>query len=72
MNMPVKLGGTLVLALAFHLGADGVSPAQSPAPATLTGQVTSQAEGAMEGVVVSAKKVGSAITVSVVTDKDGR
>ena len=37
----------------------------------LTGRVTSQEEGAMEGVVVSAKKDGSTITVSVVSDKQG-
>jgi streptogramin lyase len=38
----------------------------------LTGKVNSAAEGAMEGVVVSAKKPDSTITVSVVTDHDGR
>ena len=38
----------------------------------LTGQVTSAEEGAMEGVVVSAKRDGSTITVSVVTDAQGR
>ena len=32
--------------------------AQGEPPAALTGQVTSDAEGAMEGVVVSAKKDG--------------
>src|SRR6202142_4396333 len=37
----------------------------------LSGKVTSQEEGAMEGVVVSAKKKGSTITVSVVSDKQG-
>src|SRR5215469_1727749 len=37
----------------------------------MTGRVTSQEEGAMEGVVVSAKKDGSTITVSVVSDKQG-
>jgi len=42
-----------------------------PAPA-LTGQVTSEAEGAMEGVVVSAKKAGSTVTVSVISDAQGR
>jgi virginiamycin B lyase len=42
-----------------------------PAPA-LTGQVTSDAEGAMEGVVVSAKKAGSTVTVSVISDAQGR
>jgi streptogramin lyase len=37
----------------------------------LAGKVTSMEEGAMEGVVVSAKKDGSTITVSVVSDKQG-
>jgi streptogramin lyase len=46
--------------------------AQSPAPTALTGHVTSDAEGAMEGVVVSAKKAGSIVTVSVVSDAQGR
>jgi virginiamycin B lyase len=51
----------------------GVPPAhtQSLAAAALTGRVTSQEEGAMEGVVVSAKKDGSTITVSVVSDNQG-
>jgi streptogramin lyase len=49
-------------------------PAALPAHAqsALTGVVTSTEEGAMEGVVVSAKKDGSTITVSVVTDAQGR
>jgi len=38
----------------------------------LTGQVSSAEEGAMEGVVVSAKKDGSTISISVVTDARGR
>jgi Carboxypeptidase regulatory-like domain len=46
--------------------------AQNPPPPALTGQVTSDAEGAMEGVVVSAKKTGSTVTVSVVSDAQGR
>ena len=46
--------------------------AQAPA-AALTGQVTSAEEGVMEGVLVSAKKDGSTITVTVVSDsEDGR
>ena len=40
--------------------------------AALSGQVSSAEEGAMEGVVVSAKKAGSTITVSVVSDAQGR
>jgi virginiamycin B lyase len=46
-----------------------------PAPAqaaTLTGQVTSAEEGPMEGVVVSARKRGSTVTLSVVTDQKGQ
>jgi virginiamycin B lyase len=46
--------------------------AQNNAAAALAGQVTSEAEGAMEGVVVSAKKDGSTVTVSVITDAQGR
>lgn len=37
----------------------------------LTGKVTSDAEGKMEGVVVSAKRVGSTVTVSVTSDESG-
>jgi len=44
--------------------------AQTPAP-VLAGLVSSPAEGAMEGVLVSARKDGSPITVTVVTGKDG-
>src|SRR3569623_132790 len=45
------------------------APAQGIA---LSGQVTSTEEGVMEGVLVSAKRAGSTITVTVVSDKDGR
>src|SRR6266849_2396758 len=38
----------------------------------LSGTVSSADEGAMEGVLVGAKKVGSTITITVVSDKDGR
>ncbi len=47
------------------------SPARAQTSAALTGQVTSQQEGAMEGVLVSAKKEGSTITVTVVSDAQG-
>jgi virginiamycin B lyase len=45
--------------------------AQAPL-AALTGTVSSDAEPRMEGVVVSAKRAGSTITVSVMTDAQGR
>jgi hypothetical protein len=38
----------------------------------LAGKVASQQEGAMEGVLVSAKRAGSTITVTVVSDAQGR
>ena len=39
---------------------------------TLSGKVSSTEEGAMEGVLVSAKRTGSTITVTVATDAQGR
>src|SRR6202140_3967696 len=45
---------------------------QAPTSIGLTGQVSSKEEGPMEGVVVSAKKEGSTVTVSVVSDQQGR
>jgi len=38
----------------------------------LAGKVSSAEEGAMEGVLVSAKKAGTTITITVVSDKEGR
>ena len=46
--------------------------AQAQTQDALTGQITSAEEGAMEGVLVSAKKTGSTITISVVSDAQGR
>src|SRR4029077_2046434 len=48
-----------------------VSAQAQTAPA-LSGQVSSAEEGSMEGVLVSAKKQGSTITVTVVTDAKGQ
>ena len=49
-----------------------VQLAQAQTPSALTGQVMSAAEGAMEGVVISAKRDGSTINVSVMTNAQGR
>lgn len=46
--------------------------AQAQEGAALTGLVRSAQEGAMEGVVVSARREGATVTVSVVTDAEGR
>jgi streptogramin lyase len=59
-----------VFGLLVHAGLSTGALAQS-APA-LIGQVTSAEEGPMEGVLVSAKKQSSTITVTVVTDARGQ
>ena len=70
------LGGTALLScvIAGSLGSMfiGSVSAQTPShSAALTGKVTSQAEGPMEGVLVSAQQDGSPITISVVSGADG-
>src|SRR5215213_5389804 len=63
---------TLVATVFALLLPAGPALTQSQAPAGLSGTVSSVKEGLMEGVVVSAKKTGSTITVSVATDDKGR
>ncbi|HXA78849.1 MAG TPA: carboxypeptidase regulatory-like domain-containing protein [Candidatus Acidoferrales bacterium] len=63
--------GLTVIALVFQT-APQLTSAHSQSPAILAGQISSPEEGAMEGVVVSAKLDGSTITVSVVSDKRGQ
>src|SRR5215218_4610380 len=53
----------------FDLDASG---ALAQSAATLAGQVTSAEEGAMEGVMVTAKKAGSTIAISVASDAEGK
>ena len=60
---------SFLVLLGLLAGADAAA-AQTIAPA-LTGKVTAE-QGALEGVLVSAKKSGSTITITVVSDKDGR
>ena len=80
MKSVVMLGMT-ALAVVLVQGASSAARAdnQGPAaqgpvtqtPAAISGQVTSQAEGAMEGVVVTAHKDGSIVSVSVTSDAKG-
>src|SRR6202140_5951332 len=58
---------SLLVLLGSLAGADAAA-AQTPA---LTGKVAAE-QGALEGVLVSAKKSGSTITITVVSDSDGR
>ena len=60
----------LLVALATFRSANTTMAA--PVPASLTGQVTSRAEGAMEGVVLVARRQGAAVLTSVTTDAAGR
>src|SRR5271168_138325 len=60
-----RLLGLTALALVL------AAPAYAQVPKALTGQVTSAAEGAMEGVVVTAHKDGSIVSVSVTSDAKG-
>jgi len=62
----------LFAALAAGAQALPAIAAETSADAALTGVVTSAEEGAMEGVLVSAKKNGTNITITVVTDAQGR
>jgi streptogramin lyase len=59
----------LALGILFFMG---LQTAGAATQAVLTGIVSSDAEGPMEGVVVSAKRVGGTITIAVITDKSGR
>ena len=63
---------TAVAGLALTFLQAGHYAVGAEAPAALTGQVTSAEEGQMEGVLVSAKRAGSAITITVVSDSQGR
>src|SRR5882724_10760390 len=78
IKKPIHQGETIMHRISLLAGITLVAFATLPmaaAPAqtvALSGQVTSTAEGAMEGVLVSAKKAGSTITITVVSDRDGR
>jgi hypothetical protein len=67
--MNAKIHSWILLVGILHLG--GIA-AYSQGPAPLRGVVTSQEEGRMEGVLVSAQQQGSTITVTVVSNNQGR
>ena len=66
------LPSRVVLTAAFALSLCSALHAQERPPVALTGTVSSDKEGAMEGVVVSAKRTGGTVTISVATDEKGR
>ena len=69
MRMIAILLGFVAGLAAFLL--PSYAPAFAQSAAALSGNVSSAREGPMEGVVVSARKDGSTITVSVISDDKG-
>src|SRR5712692_314031 len=63
----------ILCVLAFGVGVAGPLAASTdhPAPLALAGRVNSETEGPMEGVLVRAKAVGSTVSITVVTDRNG-
>jgi len=61
-----------ITALAIYAGSHSSSAVHAQSDVALTGLVTSDEEGPMEGVVVTARREGSTISISVVTDDKGR
>ena len=70
--MPLRTLSLLATTALALIGVSGTALAQGTSPAALTGTVTSQQEGKMEGVLVSAKKAGGTITITVVSGADGK
>jgi len=64
--------GCMAVAVLLVLTAVNALRAQTQAGIALAGTVTSSEEGAMEGVLVSAKRTGAPITITVVSDQQGR
>src|ERR1700722_20128772 len=62
----------ILLALAMSAGSVIASPAHKHAPPALAGRVSSDVEGAMEGVLVRARGAGKTISVTVITDHEVR
>ena len=69
MKSTTMLGMAAALAVSLSVSTLSV---RADTAAALTGKVTSEAEGAMEGVVVTAHKDGSIVATSVTTDAKGR
>ncbi len=72
MTRRLLLVASAGLTLVAFLAGGFIAPAAAQTSTALTGRVSSAEEGALEGVVVSAKKAGSTVTVSVVSDGQGR
>src|SRR5213596_4109829 len=70
--MRAKLMLTLAATAAAMVFPPVSNAVRAEGDAALTGVVSSEAEGKMEGVVVTAHRPGSIVQVSVTTDAEGR
>ena len=70
--MRARLMLTLAAAAAALVFPPVIDAVQAEDLAALAGTVSSEAEGRMEGVVVTARRAGSIVQVSVTTDAQGR
>src|SRR5437867_12605654 len=70
--MRVNLMLTLAVTAAAMVFPPVIDAVRAESQAVLTGIVSSEAEGKMEGVVVTARRPGSIVQVSVTTDEKGR
>jgi virginiamycin B lyase len=72
--MKTRVAGLVAMAVGVGVGFIlAISPAgQAQSSAAIGGRVTSAEEGPMEGVLVSAKRAASTMTVTVVSDAQGR
>ena len=68
--MNARVAGFVAMAVGVALAVSPAGRAQSSA--AIDGRITSAEEGPMEGVLVSAKRAASTITVTVVSDAQGR
>jgi virginiamycin B lyase len=70
MRSTTLLGATAALAIVLCQTPSNARAGER-VPAAIAGQVSSSAEGAMEGVVVTARKDASIVSISVTTDAEG-
>ena len=71
LELKGSFGVALFLAAISYLVVPSPGKAQAADSVALTGKVTSQEEGPMEGILVSAKGAGTNITITVVSDSKG-
>src|SRR4029077_491891 len=72
MSKTALLAAIAIVVLGLFVVGPRLTGAANASGVALSGQVSSEKEPAMEGVIVGVRKDGSPITIDVVTDADGR